>query len=698
MNAALRSCLVLLPSVLAIAGCPRRRAPDADDAGSRSDAAAASVTSFAAESASADVVSAASPAWDSGPPVVAEGQIDGAVLRKRIHARLDGGASPVTVLQGGDARALGERLCRAVVPSRPKETPVLLKPNLGGFDWFKDPKGAGGDDGVRGRTTDPEFVRGVIRCLKARGHVAITIAEGWGAKHADWLRLVKVSGYERMAAEEGVKLVAMDDDGVFDVEGDRPGKPLKPSGVASTGVPTLLVPKILAEHLDHGLYLSLPKIKAHRFAVFSGAIKAVQGTVMLADAAPAFRQKWRTHRELGALLEKTPKGELPARDAYVRSLEIFAERMVDVLELEAPDAVLAEGAPGVGGDGFQKLWPSAESVAIGGVHPVLVDRAIARFLGLFDSAALGRELRGHRTSPLLEAAAKRFSIDLAVEPAGGVVGDGAALIEAGARRPTHFVSMAGFEIHTDATRPRIPGASASASPFPSSASSSASSSAPSSSASAGAAGRPTLHAKKIAAGALAIDGVLEPAWREAAPVTFDTDWAGAKTGTKTTVRARWSERELYVAWELEGAGLNVDRARDARVEREKLYQEDCVELFLAPDPARRRRYFEIEIGPFGHYFDLLVDREPGAKVKSDVAWSSGATIATSHDLAARTATIEVAFAAEDLAAALKSGAKLPFALYRMEGAKTRQYLAWSPTRTPKPDFHVPDSFGWLALE
>jgi hypothetical protein len=681
--------LVVLAAA-SLLGCPRKR-PTAEDAGRAAEPSESSRDTAAADAAAdVDIATGASQAWDAGPPVVTADTIDGAALRKRTHARLDRDTSPVTVLEGGSARALGERLCEAVVPRRPKDTPVLLKPNLGGFDWFKDPKVAGGDDGVRGRTTDPEFVRGVIRCLKARGHRTITIAEGWGAKHADWERLISVSGYAAMAAEEKVRLVAMDDDGVFDVEGDRPGKPLRPTGVEKTGVPTLLVPKILAEHLDHGLYLSLPKIKAHRFAVFSGAIKAMQGTVMLSDASPAFRQKWRTHRELGALLDKTPKGEHPDRAVYVGALQQFAERMVDVLELEAPDAVLAEGAPAVGGDGFQRLWPSAESVAIGGVNPVLVDRAIARLLGTFDNAALGRELQGHRTSPLLEVAAKRFSIDLGDGADAHVNGDGAFLIAPGATRPVHFVSMAGFSIHSDDAKPRIPGAPA-PSPAPSASASTASSAGPPTS------GKPTLIAKPIAADALAIDGVLEDAWRAATPVRFDTDWSGAKTGIATSVRARWSDRALYVSWELEGAGLHVDRTRDTKVEREKLYQEDCVELFLTPDPATPRRYFEIEIGPYGHWFDLLVDRT-GAKAKSDVAWSSGAVIATTQDAAKQRAIVEAAFVGKDVVAALKAGAKLPFALYRMEGAKPRQYLAWSPTRTPKPDFHVPDAFGWLLLE
>jgi hypothetical protein len=33
----------------------------------------------------------------------------------------------------------------------------------------------------------------------------------------------------------------------------------------------------------------------------------------------------------------------------------------------------------------------------------------------------------------------------------------------------------------------------------------------------------------------------------------------------------------------------------------------------------------------------------------------------------------------------------------MEGSAKRQYLAWSPTRTKRPDFHVPAAFGTLLL-
>jgi uncharacterized protein (DUF362 family) len=437
---------------IAVATAPSATAPSPAAAPSSAPSQAASAAP------SSDVVTQASPPYEGGPSVIASGRVDGAALRKRHIARLKSDSSPVTVLRGEAPLDLGERLCEAVVPRRPPATPVLVKPNLCGFDSVKDPARSGGDDGVHGRTTEVEFVRGVVRCLKARGHQRITVADGCGHGHKRWLELVALNGYASMASEEGVPLVAMDDDGVFDVQGEQPGKPLGVTGLGATHVPTLLVPRILAEHLDHGLFISVPKIKAHRYSVVSVAIKGMQGTVMLSDKSPAYKQKWRMHRELGDYIAQRTQKLPEDRALYVSTLRAFAERMVDVLEVSAPDVVLAEGAPAMGGDGFQVLHPVAEKVAIGGTNPVFVDRVAAGFLGLWDNARLARELGGHRTSPLIEVAAKRFGLDL---KAPALAGDGADLLKL--PRPVHFKAMAPFSID-DAAAPAPASASASAAP------------------------------------------------------------------------------------------------------------------------------------------------------------------------------------------------------------------------------------------
>jgi uncharacterized protein (DUF362 family) len=539
-----------------------------------------------------------------------------------------------------------------VVPERAKEAPVLVKPNLCGFDGFKNPAKAGGDDGVKGRVTEVEFTRGVVRCLKARGHQRITVADGCGNSHEHWLKAVEISGYTAMAAEEKVPLVALDDDGVFDKQGAMPGKPLAIKGIEQTKVPTLLMPKLLAEVLEHGMFITVPKIKAHRYSVTSMAIKGMQGTVMRSEATPAYNQKWRMHDELKPYLKARKNKEPEDRAAYVKSLELFAERMVDVLEISLPDVVLAEGVPAMSGDGFQNIRKVPGGVAIGGTNPVLVDRVGAEYLGLWNNAELAKQLGGHRTSPLIELAAARHGIAL---QAPELVGDGVALLKE--PRPVFFKAIAPFSLP--------------AAPEP-----------------------PLAHAKR-ATTPPTIDGQVDAVWSTAPAVTWQTDYAGAPSGISTSARFLWNEQALFVLFELSGAGLNVDQSFPVQSERNKLYEEDCVELFLAPDAKRPDHYYEVELGPLGHFFDLEIDK---ANKSSRVEWSSQLEVKTSAVPERHTAVIEARLAASELTAALKPGARLPLALYRMEGKAPRRYLAWRPPRTAKPNFHVAEGFGVLAVD
>jgi hypothetical protein len=485
-----------------------------------------------------------------------------------------------------------------------------------------------------------------------------------------------------MAAAEGVPLVAMDDDGVYDVEGDQPGKPLAVTGMEKTSVPTLLLPKILAETLERGLFISVPKLKAHRYSIVSIAIKGMQGTVMRSDAAPAYNQKWRMHEELKPYLRAKKNREPEDRAQYVASLELFAQRMVDVLELSTPDVVLVDGAPAVAGDGFQTLRKVPEMIAIGGTHPVLVDRVGAEYLGLWNNAALARELGGHRTSPLITLAARRYGIDLRAPE---LTGDGVELLKQ--PHAAFFKAIAPFTLEGErvisTAPPPAPPVSASAARPPSS-------------------DEAFLHGARLEAHAAyatqtpIIDGNPDDAaWRRAPDITFDTDYTGAHTDVRTVVRLLWNEQALYASFLLDNAGFNVNRSFDPKRERLKLYEEDCVELFLTPDPKNRERYYEIELGPFGHFFDLEVDR---AKKSSNTAWSSGLEVRTTAIESRRTASIEARFSSPDIVHALTPGARLPFALYRMEGRSPRRYLAFSPPRTKKPNFHVPEAFATLVLD
>jgi hypothetical protein len=98
----------------------------------------------------------------------------------------------------------------------------------------------------------------------------------------------------------------------------------------------------------------------------------------------------------------------------------------------------------------------------------------------------------------------------------------------------------------------------------------------------------------------------------------------------------------------------------------------------------------------GHFFDLSIDKRT-SKMKSDASFSSKSEIRTKVDRAKRTAVIEVAIRSPDVLASLKADASLPLGMFRMEGKSPRQFLAWSPTLTARPNFHVPEAFGSLVL-
>jgi hypothetical protein len=393
--------------------------------------------------------------------------------------------------------------------------------------------------------------------------------------------------------------------------------------------------------------------------------------------------------------------------------------MVDTLEISTPDAVLAEGAPGMAGDGFQSLRPTAEKVAIGGTNPVLVDRVGSAFLGLYNNPALGRELGGHTASPLIDIAAKRYKLDLKSTV---IVGDGASLLDV--PRPAHFKAMAPFSIDFDPPGTKTPAGpdwdalghgspvvdvpagdhdappEAPAAPEkPAVPAPPADRPAPPAPSPHAANDKPEAHAAALGEGAITLDGKGDDAaWARATPVSWQTDFAGVASGITTRARFVWSKSGLYALLELSGAGLHVDTSQPVEIERKGLYNEDCAEIFFTPDPAHPKHYFEVELGPFGHYFDIEIDREKG---KQNTAWSSGARIATTRNAAARSAVIEALLTAPEIVAALAAGARLPLGLYRMEGtggAGDRHFLAWSPPRTPKPNFHVPEAFGALLLD
>lgn len=184
------------------------------------------------------------------------------------------------------------------------------------------------------------------------------------------------------------------------------------------------------------------------------------------------------------------------------------------------------------------------------------------------------------------------------------------------------------------------------------------------------------------------------AWSTAQLVVFSSDWRGKNpdASRETSVRALWSQDSLYLRFECRYRDLYVFADSDPDGRRDQLWDRDVVEAFLQPDPSRERYYKEFEVAPNSMWIDL--DIFPGGR--SDL--KSGMKRSVYLDRQAQKWSAELAIPMKSLTERFDPHATWRANFYRVEGqAEHRAYLAWQPTNTPQPNFHVPSAFGTLKF-
>lgn len=184
-------------------------------------------------------------------------------------------------------------------------------------------------------------------------------------------------------------------------------------------------------------------------------------------------------------------------------------------------------------------------------------------------------------------------------------------------------------------------------------------------------------------------------WQHASAVSFCSDWQGKNPDPtrETRVRVLWSDRVLYLRFESHYRELFLFEDSDANGRRDHLWDRDVAEAFLQPHPSRERYYREFEISPNGMWIDLDIFPRGLADLKSGMQRSVFLN-QESHTWAA-----ELAIPFSALTSHFDPAAVWHANFYRIEGTKEpRTYLAWQPTHTPEPNFHVPSAFGTLRFE
>ncbi len=189
------------------------------------------------------------------------------------------------------------------------------------------------------------------------------------------------------------------------------------------------------------------------------------------------------------------------------------------------------------------------------------------------------------------------------------------------------------------------------------------------------------------------------AWKNAGEVSIDKYWSGenAPDGRQFKAKILWSKTALYVRFEAnQNEPFVVSEKPNLTSKTRGLWDRDVCEIFLAPNRNEPRKYFEFEIAPNGEWIDLGIYQKPDERI-TDWDYASGMKSTAKVGKDKFTAAIKIEW---------KAFGKIPQKgdvwmgnIFRCVGAgETRGYLAWSPTKTKEPAFHVPEKFGEFVFD
>lgn len=188
-----------------------------------------------------------------------------------------------------------------------------------------------------------------------------------------------------------------------------------------------------------------------------------------------------------------------------------------------------------------------------------------------------------------------------------------------------------------------------------------------------------------------------PAGVEAADLCRSIDGRAPRLATRC---AAYRDRErLYVYFSGED-----DAIRASHLDRDApLYEEDAVEIFLAPESLTT--YFEFEVNPLVTLFDARVESPDGERATMQVdrdwncdgLWAASRRVWTDGSRSEFVTLVSIPFGCL-VAAPPKTGDRWRANFYRIDrSAAGDEFSAWQPTRRNPPDFHVPAAFGELEF-
>jgi hypothetical protein len=166
---------------------------------------------------------------------------------------------------------------------------------------------------------------------------------------------------------------------------------------------------------------------------------------------------------------------------------------------------------------------------------------------------------------------------------------------------------------------------------------------------------------------------------------------------KTQVRLCYSGQALYIRFDCEDDDIwGTYTKRD-----EPLYDEEVVEVFIAPGDATPTNYFEFEVSPYSVLFDCIITNPglrptPQQPYDVDESWNAEGLewFAGIHpDKQAWWAVLKIPWS--DIGG-YRDVWRANFYRIERSGKSGTEFSCWSPTLSKS--FHKPERFGRLRLE
>jgi hypothetical protein len=169
---------------------------------------------------------------------------------------------------------------------------------------------------------------------------------------------------------------------------------------------------------------------------------------------------------------------------------------------------------------------------------------------------------------------------------------------------------------------------------------------------------------------------------------------GGSATDATRVRLLEDGLRLFVRFDCDDRDVwATHTVRDA-----PLWEEEAVEIFLAPGESDPKRYYEIQVNPLGTVFDAVVSNPDGrrATMVVDPAWDPATLEARARRVASSGWRAEILLPWSEVSGADEPVWRANFFRIERRRDAPAEFTCWSPTLADPPDFHLPAWFGRLV--